>query len=246
MRISALISITILFVLLITACDEELFTSSKSIAGSGELIKIEKDIRGVSRFEFSQALDVEIVSGNNEYAAVTIDENLMEYLIFKQNGSTLTIGLENNNSYSDYEFNAEIVVPGIRKIEAAGAVSTAIYNFSSDENFEANFSGASELEGELTASNVILILTGASTVNLSGSCKNLNIDASGASEIDLEQFESGNVDINLTGASAALIFSNGTIKANLSGASILSYMGDAEITSITSSGLSIVRHLSGL
>lgn len=240
-----LTSIIFLFSIIIffLSCDD-LLESGKNLVGSGNVIRIKRDIGEVDKFEFSNALEAFIVKGNQPGMSLLIDDNFEQYLMISESAEILEIGLEPNNSYRDYTFRVEIIVPEIREIEGSGAIYADIAGFESDGIVSISLSGASSLEGDLLAETLKLILSGASSVNLSGSCNKLNINASGASIIQLGDYESDTIEINLSGASIASIYSNGTISAELTGASILNYMGNADIISLRTSGASIVNHIS--
>jgi hypothetical protein len=65
--------------------------------------------------------------------------------------------------------------------------------------------------------------------------------ASGASEVDLGDFMTENVDINLSGASDGIVNLTGTLNADLSGASELRYYGNPTMGDIDTSGVSKIK-----
>lgn len=228
---------------IITACDD-ILESGENIEGSGNVIKIDRSINEVKNFLFSNALEVYIVKGNQPALSLYMDDNFEEYLILSEESDYLEIGLDPENSYSDYTFRAEIIVPELEEVQGSGAILADISGFESFGKVTVELSGASHLKGDLVAAILDLELSGASSVNLEGECSSLLVNASGASLLQLRNFESDEVDINLTGASIATIYSNGSIAADLSGASILNYAGSANIVSVRTSGASLINHVS--
>ena len=125
-------------------------------------------------------------------------------------------------------------------IEVSGASSLDLVEMSAiDIEFE--LSGASRARGDITAGgDARLNLSGASSVQLQGSAGDLVIDASGASRVGLDSFPVASADVKLSGASGATVNLDGRLDADLSGASRLNYIGEPTMGDIHTSGGSSV------
>ena len=97
-------------------------------------------------------------------------------------------------------------------------------------------SGASKVIGAITGSDANFDVSGASTIQLEGSASNVVIDGSGASRVNLGGFTVDNVDIELGCASSGTVKLDGRLDANLSGASKLEYIGEPTMGTINTSG----------
>ena len=86
------------------------------------------------------------------------------------------------------------------------------------------------------AGDAIFMLSGASKVELDGSAKDINVNASGASQVKLSRFSVDNAQVLLSGASTGTIYLDGTLDADLSGASKLSYIGEPTMGNVNTSG----------
>ena len=86
--------------------------------------------------------------------------------------------------------------------------------------------------------SIQLTLSGASRCELAGSAANININASGASQINAPDFQLQNTDIVLSGASHAAINTAGTLNVELTGASSLDYSGSPSMGKVNVSGAS--------
>ena len=104
-----------------------------------------------------------------------------------------------------------------------------------------NLSGASYLEGDVTAREVLLEVSGASRARLQGKAEILHVDASGASNLDLEDFPVEDADIELSGASEAAVVLNGTLDIDASGASRLYFGGSPTMGRVDLSGASSIK-----
>ena len=73
-------------------------------------------------------------------------------------------------------------------------------------------------------------------MELDGSADDVDVQASGASKVELSDFPVVDADINLSGASSTTINASGRLDGNLSGASRLTYIGHPTLGSINASG----------
>lgn len=225
--------------LLAAACDE----IGPSISGSGNLelrAFEEEDFTGV---DISHAFEFEIEAGSSYQVLIEADDNLFEYIEVDKFGGNLRIRLRGVNlSFGGFTLRATIKMPELHALETSGAVHGTITGFATRDDFELEASGASSVSGDIEAIDVVLNLSGASVVELEGACERLDIDGSGASRIDLNDFPCQDATVTLEGASNADININRSIDhGNLSGASHLTYEGDPTIGQIDTSGASSIR-----
>jgi hypothetical protein len=83
-------------------------------------------------------------------------------------------------------------------------------------------------------------LSGASFIELEGSADDVIIDASGASNVKFGGLSVGDASIDLSGASGATVNAGGSLDVNLSGASRLSYLGSPTLGNISVTGGSTI------
>jgi hypothetical protein len=82
--------------------------------------------------------------------------------------------------------------------------------------------------------------SGASDVKATGSAGAFRLDASGASRVDLRDFQSVDIEIDVSGASKVDLYATGTVSGDVSGASNVNIYGDPASALIDSSGASTV------
>ena len=83
-------------------------------------------------------------------------------------------------------------------------------------------------------------MSGASTVRLNGRGGNSNIVVSGASTADLEDFALEDAQVEVSGASTAIVNVSGRLDAEATGASKVEYQGEPTLGKIDESGASRV------
>jgi hypothetical protein len=222
---------------------DRLAGGDERVGASGRIVTEEFDIRGFSRVDVSNAFQVEVIQGSSYRIEVRVDDELREHLRIEKRGETLVIALKPYRSYNlrNATMEAEVHMPDLRGIEASGASDVRISGFSSDQDFEVDLSGASYLDGEITAREVRIEASGASRVRLRGKAEDLSLDVSGASNLDLEDFPVQNADIELSGASEAEVVLSGILDIDVSGASRLYYVGTPTVGRIELSGASSIK-----
>jgi hypothetical protein len=151
-------------------------------------------------------------------------------------------------------------MPELKSLELSGASKGKVNGFKSSQDFDLDLSGASELDIDLEAGEFIseisgasklsgylkatksrIDLSGASGVKLNGSGGDLVLSGSGASHIELSGYPVADTDIDLSGASEAILNVNGRMDVELSGASSLKYTGNATLGRQDISGASNIE-----
>jgi len=222
---------------------DKLAGGDERVTGSGRIVTEDFNIRGFSRLQISNAFQVEVIRSGSYRVGVRVDDNLREHLRVEKRGETLVIGLEPLRSFNlgGATMEAEIHMPDLRGIEVSGASDVRISGFSSGRDFDAKLSGASYLDGEITAQDVSIDASGASRIRLRGKAEDLRLDVSGASNLDLGDFPVQDADIELSGASEAEVVLSGTLDIHASGASRLYFGGRPTMGRIDLSGASSIK-----
>jgi hypothetical protein len=210
------------------------------LIGSGNLETEAYAFTNFTEVEISSAFDFEINQSSSYNISVTADDNVMEYVQVSQVGQTLKIGLRTVTWFGPVTLRASVTMPELSGLTVSGASRGDIYDFSSTEDLDITVSGASRVNGDITAGNVEFDISGASTIQLEGSANDMVASVSGASRLNLGSFPVNNADVNFSGASSGTVNLNGRLDANLSGASRLWYIGEPTMGDINTSGASTI------
>jgi len=218
-------------------------TGGAVITGSGRTVTQEYDFSDFTRVSVSNAFRVTIDRGERHAVAVSVDDNLTDYLDVRLEGDTLYIGMKPSLhlGFRNATQRAEITMPSVEGIELSGATQGDISGISGDERLEIEVSGASRLRGDVTAGGMRMEISGASTVEIIGSATDLDVEASGASNAKLGEFESGDTRAEASGASHVTVRPSGRLTGAASGASTVTYLGNPESVQVDTSGASNVR-----
>jgi hypothetical protein len=234
------IALLVVMVLLLTGCLTP--GAFVRVAGSGVPVTQEYDFNGFTKVQAGSAFQVDVKQGETYGVAVTVDKNLQPYLDVRMEGDTLRIFLKPGISLSTgaSEMQAEVTMPELAGLDFSGASRANVSGFDSIADLMLQASGASRIDGDLTAGVVQLNLSGASRAMLRGAGDLLDLKASGASDAALRDFPVNEATVNLSGASRADVEVNGPLDVEVSGASRVTYGGDTDLGSVDSSGASDV------
>jgi hypothetical protein len=208
------------------------FPRLSGVMGSGRPVTRDYPITDFSRVEVQNAFDATIRQGDEFKVSVTVDDNLLDYLVVDKVGDTLVIRFDNRNAVSFRSNNqaAAITLPKLEGVKASGASAVRLMDVTSDGRFDAELSGASRLTGVLDAPELRLEESGASNALLNGTVPKVDLALSGASTSDLSHVLAQALSARVSGASSATVNASESLDFDLSGASTLRYLGEPSIS----------------
>jgi len=192
--------------------------------------------------EVGWAFEVTVTQSSSYSVRISADEKIFDNIEVTQTGSTLKIDRKPGIDFSNLVRKVEISMPDLNRLILSGATRGNVAGFSNSNTFVLGLSGASSLDlTNINVGNAEIDVSGASTLDASGTAHDLISLVSGASNMDLSNFSVNNVDIEVAGASRATINSDGVLDADISGASTLEYIGEPTMGDINSSGSSTIK-----
>ncbi len=247
-------ALVFIITLLVTASLLAVFTGcrgvTQAIIGSGNLITRKIDSTDFTKLEIGHVFQAKITRSDSFSVSITVDDNLLEYVVVRKSGNTLRIYLEGGYTYIGTTKMVEITMPKIDKLSLSGASWVEVSGFRSSNRLELEASGVSSLNiddmkagdtdfeissgsrvsGSIEIADGSFNISGASSIDLEGYAGDISIEASGASHADLANFPVSNATVKISGASVVTVNASGTINGNVSGASRLTYLGNPALT----------------
>ena len=165
-------------------------------------------------------------------------------IVTKVSGSVLNISLESNGMKwwgRNHEFKIYVSSPTLKRISATGAVDVVLVDLLKTDALELDFTGASDLIGNIQCNSLNLICTGASDIEMNGKANSITARLTGASSLKGAAFTVKSADLTATGASNIKIGVKEHIKANATGASNITYYGDPKHLENSATGASSVK-----
>ena len=241
-RVKLLVLVNV--VLLLAGCTVPF---APQIIGSGTAETKDFDLVGFTAVAAGSAFEVEITRSGTYSVAVTVDENLVDYLDVGVSVDTLHIYLKPGIARSlkpgithSAALRAKVTMPELTGLNLSGASRTTLTGFSSGKPLQAEVSGASTLRGDMVCGDARFDVSGASQVVPKGSAQNLNAETSGASTADFSDFTSKNTVVSASGASKVIVSATGSLDVEASGASTVRYAGEPVKLKVNTSGASSV------
>ncbi len=202
------------------------------------------DFKDFDAVQVGGAYHVRMKKGDNFEVRARGDQQGINNLRAKQNGSTLELESEENfwDFTKDNRENVliEITMPNLKSVDLSGAVKSEISGFDEDK-CEISQSGAVQTNIGINANRLELDLSGAAKTTLAGRTDELQLSATGACNVQAGSFRAKSADINLSGASKASVFVTDKLSADASGVSTVNYSGNPRNVTTDVSGASKVR-----
>jgi hypothetical protein len=201
------------------------------------------DFKDFTIVRAGSAFQVEIVCGEAYSVTVTVEDRIRDSVRVIQEGNALSIRLEPLSEFLHFgvgRHSARITMPTLQGLDLSGASRTHVTGFNAQSPLAVALSGASSLEGDITAGDVRINASGASRNRLTGAAHLVDLDGSGASHLELANFSADGYAVSLTGASSATVAAREHLDCVLSGASHLHYSGSPRIGRSAVSGASSI------
>ncbi len=225
MKSKIILGLLLASVILFSSCDNE------SIRASGEVTSREFSLANYTGLEVGGAFDVFVrFSPTEQSVVIEANENLQNRLVVQVVGNTLQIRPENNLSIrGNATLRALITTNDLSNINLSGATSLRMEDPWVLDNGDIRMSGASDLTGEIQASQMEIRTSGSSDTDIFGAVGDLRVDLSGSSSLMDFDLRVQRLNIDLSGSSDAFLSVEESIEIDASGSSNLTYRGNAEI-----------------
>lgn len=196
-----------------------------ALVGSGVSAKEERTVEPFSKMEMGGALNVQVTVGEATSVQITGDDNIVPIVTSEVRSGTLHLHMDHQGTVRPKQtLLVTVTTPELSKIQVSGACDVDIV--------------------DVVDNQVEVSLSGASRMDISGTCERFNADVSGASKLDALALSAGSVQVNASGASHAQVHSIEAITGAASGASSIRYSGDPAVAEVNSSGASSAKAVS--
>ncbi|OFX17139.1 MAG: hypothetical protein A2033_09690 [Bacteroidetes bacterium GWA2_31_9] len=247
MKTSIFLTIASISILLLSNCVEstaELATeaakvivqSHAQVKGSGKIVEKEIEVADFSSIENATSFDIEIKQGDKATVKVVTDDNLQDFLYFKQVEGKLTISIQVKASFEATKSIIYVTVKDLNSLISSGTGDVKISKLSS-ENFTIENNGTGDIN-YLDMSSKILNISNSGTgdIKLEGTIENLNIENSGTGDITALNLEANYVELSNSGTGDVSIKAKTDLKIENTGTGDVKYYGKPEKSTINSSG----------
>lgn len=216
------------------------------IEGAGEITTVTKQI-SKDADEISVAGGIELLLTNDmECGEIKIEtnENIHQYISVVSSDDKVIICTKPSGVWLDADIKVYASAKQYNDIIVSGASNALIVDSIVNIEYSIKLSGASTFKGRLIISKDLdIILSGASSADISGKSKGLSMKLSGASDINAEGFTCEELGVNASGASDVdMINVTKSVSGKASGASKVKYSGNPTGTIQTSGASSVTAN----
>ena len=196
----------------------------------------QSDQRTLSTFNAIGASgNIELIISQDSVQEVTVSakESIMPKVITEVENGVLKVYTQ--KLYVNHRVKVYVTVDSLVAVTAKGACEVKTDEEIIASNFKLELVGASDADMELKVKNNTEInVVGASSVDLRGNTLNIKGEATGASKIDADEFQSQTADVSAVGASETRVFVTEKIDARATGASHIYCKGNPKHVSKSS------------
>jgi len=110
--------LTIVSIVILSSCNNYKISSMNKIEGNGKIIEKKITISDITSIENSGIFDIYIKQGEQEELKIETDEDILPFLIYKINGSSLSFSMKKGaNYYKPTKTNIYLTVKDIKIID---------------------------------------------------------------------------------------------------------------------------------
>ncbi len=200
-----------------------------------------RTVGAFSSVQVSGAIDLYLLQGSDEGVAISANNNETKALIKTEvTNGVLHIFMDgkgwNLKSWGNTKSKAYVSFKDIKQVEANGACNIIVVETIKLVNLKIDCSGASDFKGAVAITNLNITASGASNIRISGNAVNTNMEATGASNIKGYELKADNCKAEASGAANIRITVSKDFRAEASGGATIYYKGEANISSVSTSG----------
>lgn len=186
------------------------------IRGSGVAKTETRELAAFDSINLSGVGRLEVTIGKPGPITLTTDDNLLPMILTEVTENRLTIR-EREGINPQTPLVMSVTTATLKRLTISGAANCSLKNLESDA--------------------LDVTVSGAATLDATGSAKKLVISLSGAGDIKAFDLHSDDVTVKLSGAGAAEVNVAKTLSAEISGVGTITYLGDPKVEkSITGIG----------
>jgi hypothetical protein len=208
------------------------------IKGNGKSATSEKKVGAFEKINASSSAEVRFHSGSEYRAVVTVDENLLEYVVVETKNNALNLGVKSGNSYTFTKFIIDVYGRELKGVTMSGSGSFGCEDKIAASDFEANVSGSGKITGKIACDNFNSRISGSGKITIEGDAKDASVIISGSGDFLGYGFSVKDASVNISGSGKMEISVEENLKAAISGSGGINYRGEPKSveTKVTGSG----------
>ena len=168
-----------------------------AIKGEGEVVSKSFDLKDFDQIVINGHADVDFTQSSTYEVTVRTQQNILEWLDYKVQGTTLIIEAKDHRDVRATTYDVIVQAPLLKKLTVNGATDFTVEGLRMDGDLDVQVNGAGDLDFDrITCNSLSIEVNGAADANLSSIdiLKKLKVQVNGAGDVDI----TGNaVDVSL-------------------------------------------------
>ena len=159
-----------------------------AVKGEGEVVSKTFDFKDFDQIVINGHADVDFSQSSGYEVTVSTQENILEWLDYKVDGTTLIIETKDHREIRATEYNLVILAPELKKLTVNGASDFNVRTLRMEGDLDVQVNGAGDLDFDNIACNSLTVeVNGAADANLTAvDVRNtLTVKVNGAGDVDI-------------------------------------------------------------
>jgi hypothetical protein len=194
------------------------------VRGSGKITTEQRKANDFKKIEISGGFKIHLKQDSSLTIAITGDDNLIKYVSTSVEGGKLFIKSKKSMCDAD-SMVINIGIHNLNEIIASGAVEISSADKIVVGDLNIHLSGATRLNLDVNAANVVTDGSGVSELNLKGQAASHRVESSGVVKVNAFDFVVGEYTLNTAGVSKCKINVLKTLNVHSKGAAEIEYKG---------------------
>ena len=212
-----------------SSCDN---VFKKTVHGNGNITTQQRNVDHADKIKSAGSFDINIVQGSTASVKVEADENLMEYIVTKNEGDDLVIKTrEGYNLQSDEPIKITVTTNELEELEVAGSGNVkGDGKFTGRDHLKISVAGTGNVDLAVNTPRIESHIAGTGNITLAGETKDSKIEIAGSGNYHAEDLKAENATVRIAGSGDARLFAEHSLDINIAGVGNVYYKGNASVS----------------
>jgi len=212
-----------------SSCDN---VFKKTVHGNGNITTQQRNVDHADKIKSAGSFDINIVQGSTASVKVEADENLMEYIVTKNEGDDLVIkAREGYNLQSDEPIKITVTTNELEELEVAGSGNVkGDGKFTGRDHLKISVAGTGNVDLAVNTPRIESHIAGTGNITLAGETKDSKIEIAGMGDYNAGNLKSENVEIHIAGSGNTHVYAEAKLDVHIAGSGDVFYKGNATIS----------------
>lgn len=224
----------IVAVLFLTNCDAQKYGRIK---GDGNVVNDSREVGNFDNMSVSGSFDVDLVKGKEGKIDISIEKNLLPYLITEVDNGELKIKWKKGTNISSKRgVRLTVYFNTINGVAMSGSGDINSKDLMKADNFNVRVSGSGDINLNLDVNNLEATVSGSGDLDFKGSATSIEARVSGSGDIEAYGLQTDKAELKISGSGGMTLSVKNELYARVSGSGDISYRGNPAKEDIKVSG----------